>query len=140
MALLYASTFTDALGRLSSAEQKQAKLTAFDLQMDPRGNGLQMHRIEKSPGFWSVRVSGDIRIVLFKDAETTLLAYVDHHDAAYRWAERKRVVAHERTGAMQFVEVPVIADDVVPVAVAQPAPQVPTTIWGQIPPISPSLT
>jgi len=109
MTLLYASTFTDALVKLSAPEQKQAKLTAFDLQMDPRGNGLQLHRIEKSPGFWSVRVSGDIRIILFKDAETTLLAYVDHHDAAYRWAERKRVVAHERTGAMQFVEVPVVA-------------------------------
>lgn len=110
MTLLYASTFTDALGRLAAPEQKQAKLAAFDLQLDPRGNGLQMHRIEKSPGFWSVRVSGDLRIILYKDGETTLLAYVDHHDAAYRWAERKRVVAHERTGAMQFVEVPIIVE------------------------------
>ena len=142
MALLYASTFTDALGRLSSAEQKQAKLTAFDLQMDPRGNGLQLHRIEKSPGFWSVRVSGDIRIVLFKDAETILLAYVDHHDAAYRWAERKRVVAHERTGAMQFVEVPVVVDEFLPAPIAQPAPQVPTTIPEAKPTLQPfaSLT
>lgn len=110
MTLLYASTFTDALGRLAAPEQKQAKLAAFDLQLDPRGNGLQMHRIEKTPGFWSVRVSGDLRIILYKEGETTLLAYVDHHDAAYRWAERKRVVAHERTGAMQFVEVPIIVD------------------------------
>lgn len=109
MTLLYASTFTDALGKLSAPEQKQAKLTAFDLQMDPRGNGLQMHRIEKAPGFWSVRVNSDVRIILYKDGETTLLAHVDHHDDAYRWAERKRVVAHERTGAMQFVEVPIVA-------------------------------
>lgn len=108
MTLLYAATFTDALGRLSAPEQKQAKLTAFDLQMDPRGNGLQMHRIEKAPGFWSVRVSADIRIILYKESDTTLLAYVDHHDAAYRWAERRRVAPHERTGAMQFVVVPEI--------------------------------
>lgn len=123
MTLLYASTFTDSLGRLSAPEQKQAKLTAFDLQMDPRGNGLQMHRIEKTPGFWSVRVSSDIRIILHKEGDTTLLAYVDHHDAAYRWAERKRVVAHERTGAMQFVEVPVVSGDAEPSPVAEPSPQ-----------------
>ncbi len=108
MTLLYASTFTDALNRLAAAEQKQVKLSAFDLQMNPRGNGLQMHRIDKAPGFWSVRVSSDIRIILFKDGETTLLAYVDHHDAAYAWAERKRVLPHERTGAMQFVEIPIL--------------------------------
>jgi len=115
--LYFANSFTDALTKLSSQEQKQAKLTAFDLQMDPRGNGSQLHRIEKAPGFWSIRVSGDIRIILFKNAETTLLAYVDHHDAAYRWAERRRVAPHERTGAMQFVVVPEV-DDVIPMETA----------------------
>lgn len=133
MTLLYASTFTDALGRLSAAEQKQAKLTAFDLQLDPRGNGLQMHRIEKAPGFWSVRVSSDIRIILYKEDNTTLLAYVDHHDAAYRWAERKRVVAHERTGAMQFVEVPVVA------GAAEPSPQTPALDASPATPATPPL-
>ena len=127
MTLLYASTFTDALGRLAAPEQKQAKLAAFDLQLDPRGNGLQMHRIEKAPGFWSVRVNGDVRIILYKDGDTTLLAYVGHHDAAYRWAERKRIVAHERTGAMQFVEVPVVPGDdgVAPVGRAETPPPKP---------------
>lgn len=104
MTLLLASTFNDALGKLSHHEQKQAKLTAFDLQLDPTGNGLQMHRIESAPGFWSARVSGDVRIILHKDGEVSTLAWVDHHDAAYRWAERRRIVPHERTGAMQIVE------------------------------------
>ncbi|MFX9343877.1 hypothetical protein ABTO59_18860, partial [Acinetobacter baumannii] len=53
----------------------------------------------------TARVSRDIRIVLHKDGERSLLAWVGHHDAAYRWAERRRLVPHERTGAMQFVEV-----------------------------------
>lgn len=125
MTLFYASTFTDALARLSGPEQKQVKLAAFDLQMDPRGNGLQMHRIEKTLGFWSVRVSSDIRIILHKENDITLLAYVDHHDDAYRWAERKRLVTHERTGAMQFVEIPVIQGEPViltAAAVEQPKP------------------
>jgi hypothetical protein len=30
---------------------------------------------------------------------------VGHHDEAYRWAERRKLVPHERTGAMQLVEI-----------------------------------
>ncbi|MDF2096122.1 UvrD-helicase domain-containing protein [Aquibaculum arenosum] len=120
MTLLYASTFTDALARLSNQEQKQVKLTAFDLQLDPTSKGLQMHRIDKAEGFWSIRVNLDLRIILHKAGERILLAYVDHHDAAYRWAERKRLIPHERTGAMQFVEVPVTPAEGVPAETAQP--------------------
>lgn len=105
MTLLYSSTFAKSLDRLTAAEQKQVKVTTVDLMLDPTGNGLQLHRVEKTDGFWTARVNQDIRLVLHKDGDVTLLAYVDHHDAAYRWAERRRLVAHERTGAMQFVEV-----------------------------------
>jgi len=105
MTLLYASTFTKALGRLTANEQKLVKITAFDLAQDQGGNGLQLHRVEASPGFWTARVNQDIRIVLHKDGEHTLLAWVDHHDDAYHWAERRKIVPHERTGAMQIVEI-----------------------------------
>lgn len=108
MSLIYASTFTDALTKLTQAEAGAAMQAAIRFAADPRGNGLQMHRIEKADGFWSVRVNRDLRIILHKQGETTLLAYVGHHDDAYAWAERKRLVPHERTGAMQFVEVPVV--------------------------------
>jgi UvrD-like helicase C-terminal domain/AAA domain len=106
MTLHCASTFTKALGRLNASEQKLVKVTAFDLQLDPTGNGLQMHRVDKAPGFWTARVSQDIRLVLHKAGDNTTLAYVDHHDAAYRWAERRRLIPHERTGSMQFVVIP----------------------------------
>src|SRR5262249_16837465 len=33
-----------------------------------------------------------------------LLAYVDHHDAAYKWAERRKIERHPTTGAMQLVD------------------------------------
>lgn len=105
MTLLYASTFTKALDRLTTAEQKQVKITAFDLAQDESGNGLSLHRVEATPGFWTARVSQDIRIVLHKDGGHMLLAWVGHHDEAYRWAERRKLVPHERTGAMQLVEI-----------------------------------
>jgi hypothetical protein len=90
---------------LTTAEQKQVKITAFDLAQDESGNGLQLHRVEAATGFWTARVSQDIRIVLHKEGVHTLLAWVGHHDDAYRWAERRKLVPHERTGAMQLVEI-----------------------------------
>jgi hypothetical protein len=102
-----ADTFTDALARLPTQDQKAVKTSAFDLQLDPSAPGLQMHRIDKSkdPNFWSVRVGRDVRIIVHKTAASLLLAYVDHHDRAYAWAERRRIEAHPRTGAAQIVEV-----------------------------------
>ncbi len=35
----------------------------------------------------------------------TLLAWVGHHDAAYRWAETRRIDIHPTTGATQIVEI-----------------------------------
>ncbi len=101
-----ADTFTAALARLEAQEQKAAKTTAFDLQLEPSGRGLRFHRIDRSrdANFWSVRASSDIRLIVHKTAASFLLAYVGHHDDAYGWAERRRIEAHPKTGAIQIVE------------------------------------
>lgn len=123
-----ADTFTAALARLESQEQKTAKTTAFDLQMDPAGPGLQFHRIDRSrdQNFWSVRASRDLRLIVHKTAASFLLAYVGHHDDAYDWAERRRIEAHPKTGAVQIVEVrervEEIGSPLPPMAPAQPEP------------------
>src|SRR6202158_3076866 len=102
-----ADTFTDALAKLTAQEQKAAKTTAFDLQLDPAAPGLKFHRIDRSkdPNFWSIRVNLDLRIIVHKTASSILLAYVGHHDDAYAWAERRAMEAHPRTGVIQIVEV-----------------------------------
>ena len=102
-----ADTFTASLGRLAGEEQKAAKITAFELQMDPAQPGMRFHRIDgaKDRNFWSVRVSRDLRLIVHKFGANLLLCYVDHHDAAYRWAERRRLENHPRTGAAQIVEI-----------------------------------
>lgn len=101
------ATFTDALARLQAQDQKAVKVSVMDLQLDPSAPGLQMHRIEKSkdPNFWSARVNRDIRLILHKTGDNLLVAYVDHHDDAYAWAERRRIETHPRTGAVQIVEI-----------------------------------
>ena len=102
-----AETFTEALGRLPAQDQKAVKLSVMDLQLDPSAPGLQMHRIDKSKdeNFWSARVSRDFRLILHKTASSLLVAYVDHHDRAYAWAQRRRIETHPNTGAAQIVQV-----------------------------------
>jgi mRNA-degrading endonuclease RelE of RelBE toxin-antitoxin system len=102
-----ADTFTDSLARLTGDEQKAVKTTAFDLQVNPAGPGLSFHKLEKAKdkNFWSVRVSGDIRLIIHKTEGSLLLCYVNHHDKAYDWAERRRLETHPKTGAAQLVEI-----------------------------------
>ena len=116
MNFLIADTFTASFNRLSGSDQKAVKASVFDLQMDPAGNGLQLHRIDKSkdPNFWSARVNRDVRLIVHRTAESLLVAYVGHHDDAYAWAERRRIEAHPRTGAVQIVEVRERVEEVAP--------------------------
>ena len=102
-----ADTFTDSLSRLSGDEQKAVKTTVFDLQTEPSRPGLQFHRLDRARdrNFWSVRVSSDIRIIVHRTQNSLLLCYVDHHDPAYRWAQRRRLETHPTTRAAQLVEV-----------------------------------
>lgn len=102
-----ADTFTDSLAKLTGDEQKAVKTTAFDLQLNPAHPSMSLHKIEQSKdkNFWSVRVSSDIRLIVHKTAASFLLCYVDHHDKAYRWAERRKLEVHPKTGAAQWVEI-----------------------------------
>ena len=102
-----ADTDTASLDRLTTDEQRAAKTTAFDLQMNPANPGIQLHRIDRSKdrNFWSARISGDLRLIVHRTASSFLLCYADHHDAAYQWAERRVIEPHPRTGAAQIVEV-----------------------------------
>src|SRR5206468_3395595 len=60
----------------------------------------------RDPNFWSVRVNDDIRLIVHRTPTALLLCFVAHHDAAYAWAERRRIERHPTTGAAQLVELP----------------------------------
>src|SRR5687767_9371424 len=132
MELRIADTFTDSLARLTGDEQKAVKNTAFDLQLNPASPGMRFHKIEKAKdkNFWSVRVNSDIRLIVHRSDKSLLLCYVDHHDKAYSWAERRRLETHPKTGAAQLVEIrETVKEVIVPVyvqaeAVAKAKPRV----------------
>ena len=119
-------TFTDSLAKLTGDEQKLVKTTAFDLQLNPANPGMSFHKLDKAKdkNFWSVRAGSDIRLIVHKTAASLLLCYVDHHDKAYRWAERRKLETHPTTGAAQWVEIRERVDEAAfdrPLMVAEPA-------------------
>ena len=102
-----ADTFTDSLAKLTGDEQKAVKTTAFDLQINPASPGMQLHELDRArdPNFRSVRVSRDLRLIVHRTKTSLLLCYVGHYDTAYRWAERRKLETHPKTGAAQLVEI-----------------------------------
>lgn len=130
-----ADTFTDSLARLTGDEQKAVKTTAFDLQMNPANPGMSCHKLDKARDkkFWSVYVNDDIRLIVHKSDESLLLCYVDHHDNAYRWAERRKLETHPKTGAAQLVELrETVQEIIIPAYVEsqRPAPPKPRLFTG----------
>jgi UvrD-like helicase C-terminal domain/UvrD/REP helicase N-terminal domain len=121
-----ADTFADSLARLTGDEQKAVKTTAFDLQLNASNPGMRFHKIERArdKNFGSVLASDDIRLIVHKTPGSLLLCYVDHHDPAYEWAERRKLQTHPSTGAAQFVEIRETVQHIfVPVYQDQPTPK-----------------
>ncbi|MCC1481759.1 3'-5' exonuclease [Roseibaca sp. Y0-43] len=133
MTFRIADTFSDALARLTTQEQKAVKTAAFDLQMNPASPGLSMHRVDRArdKGFWTARVNSDIRLVLHKQGGDTLLAWVGHHDDAYAWAESRRIDTHPRTGAAQIVEIRETVQEVVIQRYVEEAIRLPRLFQGE---------
>ncbi|MFN8472489.1 MAG: 3'-5' exonuclease [Anaerolineae bacterium] len=128
MEFLISDTFTTSLARLTGEEQKAAKTTAFDLQLDPTAPGFSFHKLDKAKdhNFWSVRVNRDIRLIVHRAPERLVLCYVDHHDKAYAWAERRKLETHPTTGAAQLVEIrETVQEVVIPRFVEAPKPAKP---------------
>lgn len=124
-----ADTFTDSLARLTGDEQKAVKTTAFDLQLNPASPGMSFHKLDKArdKNFWSVRVNSDIRLIVHRSDQSLLLCYVDHHDKAYDWAERRKLETHPKTGAAQLVEIrETVKEVLVPIYVQTELPLVQT--------------
>lgn len=121
-----ADTFTDSLARLTGDEQKLVKTTAFDLQVNPASPGMSFHKLDRArdKNFWSVRVSSDIRLIIHRSEASLLLCYVDHHDKAYEWAERRKLETHPKTGAAQLIEIrETVQEIIVPVYMQSTLPQ-----------------
>ena len=99
-------TFLEGFAKLPKNEQRRVSKLIQQLRTNPSHQGLNFERCKNAldPNVYSVRLSRQYRIILVKpkSEEVLLLVWVDHHDDAYRWAERRQFVVNEMTGTLQM--------------------------------------
>jgi len=104
-----AQDFLVNLATLSAVVQGKVLKWALRFQSDPAANGINYEPINgaRDKNLKSVRIDQDWRGIVFKPpaGDVYVLMYVDHHDAAYRWAEGRRVAVNPTTGALQVFAV-----------------------------------
>ncbi|HEU4384131.1 MAG TPA: hypothetical protein VFR85_11605 [Anaeromyxobacteraceae bacterium] len=85
------------MARLDGQAQTRVKRAAFDFLTSPASPGLHLHRLVHAAdrGFWSLRVSRDLRIIVHRGPGDAVLCYAGHHDEAYAWAAQRKL---ERRG------------------------------------------
>jgi len=95
-----------AIGQLTPKEQARVISFIQTFQANPSSPGISLERITRarSKNVWSGRVTRDLRAILHKDGDTWAMVYVDHHDQAYTWAQRREIGRHAVTGSLQIIE------------------------------------
>lgn len=118
------------LAKLPSGIQSKVMKWAIQFQSDPTSPGINYENINaaRDSNLKSVRLDRDWRGIVFKPSsgDVYVLLYVDHHDQAYRWAEKRRLAINPVTGAMQMVVVE---------SVNEAAPVAPSKVGGDPPPL-----
>ena len=118
------SDFFSAFAGLPSAQQAKVAKFITNFQKNPALPGINYEKIQdaRDPYIRSVRIDDDYRGIVLKPerGNVYLLLWIDHHDAAYRWARRHRCTINAETGAVQLYEMlepvvePVISRPVMP--------------------------
>lgn len=102
------------LAKLPSSVQSKVMKWAIQFQTDPTSPGINYENINgaRDSNLKSVRLDRDWRGIVFKpvSGDVYVLLYVDHHDDAYRWAEKRKLAINPVTGAMQMVVVESVAE------------------------------
>lgn len=87
---------------------------ALLFQSDPTAPGINYESIKgaRDKNLKSVRIDQDWRGIVFKPpaGDIYVLMYVDRHDAAYKWAEGRRLSVNPTTGALQVFAVETLVE------------------------------
>lgn len=114
------------LGKLPSAMHARIVKWALKFQQDPTAIGINYETIKgaRDSNLRSVRIDQDWRGIVFKpeSGDIYILLHVDHHDEAYRWAERRKMAINPATGALQIVNLESV-DELPSMVTSTPAEQ-----------------
>ena len=104
-----AQDFLMNLATLSQGVQGKVLKWALRFQSDPTSGSINYEPIlaARDKNLKSVRIDQDWRGIVFKPpaGDIYVLMYVAHHDAAYKWAEGRRIAVNPTTGALQVFAV-----------------------------------
>lgn len=99
--------FLDAFARLPRAQQKKVSQFMRKFRSDPTSAAINYEKVAsfRDPNMRTVRIDQAYRAVILKPEQGNVyvLLWVDHHDEAMAWAERKQVVIHPETGSLQVL-------------------------------------
>lgn len=100
VSLSYAGTFVDGLLSLENSVRTRLKKVLTQLEADPYHPSLRTHPVKsaRQDGMLSARVTDDFRLIFRLGHGLAFLLYVDHHDAAYRFAERTVIFWSQEDG------------------------------------------
>lgn len=90
---------------------QQAKVMGFvaKFRNNPAASGINYEKINaaQDKNLRSVRIDDAYRGIILKPdkGNVYVLLWVDHHDEAYRWAEKKQCLIHPETGSIQIFDV-----------------------------------
>lgn len=107
--LAISDEFFDAYSRLPRSIQENVSKFINLFRQNPTSTGINYESIRNGQNkhMKSVRITQAYRAIVLKpDAGNVyILLWVDHHDDAYAWAQRKTCVVNEVSGALQIIDV-----------------------------------
>lgn len=105
--LAIGADFLTAFSRLPEKQQKKVRRFLEDFSARPSDSTYNYEKIRGAadPNMRSVRLDGDYRGIVLKPetGNVYVLLWVDKHDSAYDWAERRTCAVHPATGTMQVI-------------------------------------
>lgn len=103
--VFFANSFMASTSALASRDRKIVDSTVMEFARGSKSKGLRLHKLKcRESRFYSISANKDLRVIVLIDGDIRVVMHAGHHDAAYRWADRHEVRAHEVTGVPQIIE------------------------------------
>jgi len=112
------SDFLTAFAQIPRSQQKKVREFITRFQANPTAASINYEPLHEARDrrIHSVRIDLAYRAIVLhpQQGDTYVLAWVDHHDQAMEWARHKIFEVNPATGALQIVDVAVIASTSAP--------------------------
>ncbi|MHC5931900.1 UvrD-helicase domain-containing protein, partial [Nostoc sp.] len=106
--LAISADFLDAFSRLPRQIQGKTNVFLEKFKKDPTSSSINYESISgRDSRLKSVRIDLSYRAIVFKPdkGNTYILLWVDNHDDAYNWAQRRVCKINPESGALQIIDI-----------------------------------